>query len=46
MEGGHLVSDEVIVDLQVERLRLSDVRTGFILDGFPCNAIRAERLTG
>lgn len=44
MEAGHLVSDEIVVDLLFERIRRSDARKGFILDGFPRNVIQAEIL--
>lgn len=35
MEEGHLVSDEVMVEVVRERLKQPDTRTGFVLDGFP-----------
>lgn len=44
MEKGELVPDDLIIDLVGERLRDSDCKNGFILDGFPRTVIQAEKL--
>jgi len=44
MDAGHLVSDEVVINVLQERLMRSDARKGFILDGFPRNIQQAEAL--
>ena len=41
---GALVSDEVILKMIEARLQQSDVRSGFILDGFPRSAGQAQAL--
>ncbi len=46
MEKGNLVSDEVVLGMLEERLRLSDVASGFILDGYPRNEAQAQALDG
>ena len=45
MDRGELVSDEIVLDLVRERLKNSDTRDGFILDGFPRTIAQAEGLT-
>ena len=44
MDAGQLVSDEIMLGVIRERLMQSDVRKGFILDGFPRNVAQAEAL--
>ena len=45
MDRGDLVSDDVVVGIIAERLDKPDVRkNGFILDGFPRNAVQAGAL--
>jgi len=44
MEAGQLVSDEIVLGIIRERLMRSDARKGFILDGYPRNAVQAEQL--
>ncbi|MEW6744079.1 MAG: adenylate kinase [Planctomycetota bacterium] len=44
MERGELVPDDVVVGVVEERLRASDVRRGYILDGFPRTLPQAEAL--
>jgi adenylate kinase len=44
IDAGHLVSDEVIVDLVKERLCQEDCRTGYLFDGFPRTIPQAEAI--
>ena len=44
MKAGHLVPDEMVVPLALERLSNSDCERGFILDGFPRTRPQAEQL--
>ena len=44
MEKGALVPDEVVIGIVGERLKKSDTRQGFILDGFPRTKDQAESL--
>jgi adenylate kinase len=44
MDRGDLVPDQLVIDLIRERLSQPDAQTGWILDGFPRNAIQAEFL--
>lgn len=44
MDRGQLVPDEVVIGIIDERLRASDCKTGFILDGFPRTTSQAEAL--
>lgn len=44
MDSGHLVSDEIIIGLVKERLKLDDCRSGFLLDGFPRTIPQAQAL--
>lgn len=44
MDAGKLVSDEIVLALIRERLRKSDTKGGFILDGFPRNIPQADAL--
>ncbi|AOH36175.1 adenylate kinase [Luteimonas sp. JM171] len=44
MERGDLVSDEILLGMLEERLARDDVRTGFILDGYPRNLAQARAL--
>ncbi len=44
MEAGELVPDDVVIEMVEERLKDSDARRGFVLDGFPRNAEQARAL--
>jgi len=44
MERGELVPDPLVLDLIQERLVQSDVKPGWILDGFPRNLLQAIEL--
>ena len=44
MDRGDLVSDDIVVSIISERLDQTDVKKGFILDGFPRNTAQAEAL--
>ncbi len=45
MEAGDLVPDDVVVGIISDRLDEDDVKSGFILDGFPRTEAQAESLT-
>jgi adenylate kinase len=45
MDGGKLVPDEVVIGIIRERLKESDCKEGFILDGFPRTVPQARALT-
>lgn len=44
MDGGNLVSDEIVVGIVAERLNGKDLENGFILDGFPRTLGQAQEL--
>jgi len=44
MDAGKLVSDDIVLGVIGERMKLPDARKGFILDGFPRNLAQAEQL--
>lgn len=44
MEGGHLVSDDIVLGMLEERLAEADAASGFILDGYPRNLAQADAL--
>jgi adenylate kinase len=44
MDAGQLVSDDVIIDLVIERLKQIDCKAGYLFDGFPRTIPQAEAL--
>ena len=44
MANGELVSDQLVLEIIVERISQNDCSKGFILDGYPRNVTQAESL--
>ncbi|QPJ61769.1 MAG: adenylate kinase [Candidatus Nitronauta litoralis] len=44
MDKGHLVPDELVLDMIRERLQQEDCKNGYVLDGFPRTVVQAEKL--
>ena len=44
IDNGHLVPDEVTIDMLKDRLAQDDCKNGFLLDGFPRTLPQAEAL--
>lgn len=44
MNQGRLIPDELVVNIVIDRLRQSDCRNGFLLDGFPRTVRQAEMM--
>ena len=44
MAAGKLVSDDIVIDAVTDRLRGTESRRGFVLDGFPRNIPQAQEL--
>ncbi|MDR0822184.1 MAG: adenylate kinase [Endomicrobium sp.] len=44
MEAGKLIPDEIVVNMVKNRLKKDDVKSGFLLDGFPRTLKQAEEL--
>lgn len=44
MDGGGLVSDDIIIGLVKERLKSPDCAAGYLLDGFPRTLVQAEAM--
>jgi adenylate kinase len=44
VETGHLVPDDLTIEVVAERLRADDCKDGFLLDGFPRSLRQAEAL--
>jgi adenylate kinase len=45
MNAGQLVPDDTVCGIVSDRIRESDARRGFVLDGFPRTVAQAERLS-
>lgn len=43
-DKGHLVPDEIVIEIVKERIQKDDCKNGFILDGFPRTLAQAEAL--
>lgn len=43
IRSGHLVSDELVLDMIKDRFSRSDCVKGFVLDGFPRTVVQAEK---
>lgn len=44
IDKGHLVPDEVVIEIVTQRISQEDCKNGFILDGFPRTIAQAEAL--
>ena len=44
MDGGNLVSDEIVIGIVEECIFKNESTTGFMLDGFPRNKAQAKKL--
>jgi adenylate kinase len=44
MDAGHLVSDDIIIDLVKDRLKQADCAKGYLFDGFPRTIPQAEAM--
>lgn len=44
MDNGQLVSDEIVVGLVMERIKLPDCEPGFLFDGFPRTIAQADAI--
>lgn len=44
MKAGHLVPDDLVIRMILERIAKPDCATGFMLDGFPRTRVQAEAL--
>jgi adenylate kinase len=44
MAAGHLVSDDLMIDIVAERIGRPDAACGFVLDGFPRTVVQARAL--
>ncbi|MBR1711608.1 MAG: adenylate kinase [Clostridia bacterium] len=46
IDKGELVPDSVVIDIVRDRLKESDCKNGYVLDGFPRTVAQAEALAG
>ncbi|MDZ4202233.1 MAG: adenylate kinase [Gallionella sp.] len=44
MDGGNLISDDIIIDLVKERIKEADCANGFLFDGFPRTIPQAQAM--
>jgi len=44
IDGGNLVSDEIVLDIVEKRIFQNDCASGYMLDGFPRNFFQAKKL--
>lgn len=44
IDQGQLVSDDIVIDLMIERMTTPDCAKGFLLDGFPRNLAQAKAI--
>ena len=44
MKDGHLVPDDLVIGMTIERIKKDDCSSGFVLDGFPRNVAQAQAL--
>ena len=44
VDGGNLVSDELVISIVEDRIFQSDCSSGYMLDGFPRNLVQAQKL--
>lgn len=42
---GELVPDDIVIEIVMDRLKAADVKSGFMLDGFPRTRLQAEALS-
>lgn len=45
IQAGHLVPDEVVLEMLFDRIDRPDCHKGYLLDGFPRNVMQADRLS-
>ena len=44
VDGGNLVSDDLVINIVEDRIFQSDCSSGYMLDGFPRNLFQAKKL--
>ncbi len=45
MDAGKLVPDDIVIGIVVQRLKKTDCKKGFLLDGFPRTVVQAQALS-